>query len=177
MFTIDDAADHNDAASETQISITNPQSPLAAGLSGTVTVQTAANTMPWGIPATNAIKVALIPGTTNEYCLYAYEKGSLLIDGATPAAARYVETFLAPNDYTTLTASGLKLINASIAWLLATPAPVISFSTTGKTLNLTYTVGGTLQSSTNLLGPWSNVSTSGSFSTNMNQNALFFRVQ
>jgi hypothetical protein len=177
LFTIDDATDHNDAASETQITITNPKSTLAAGLSGTVAVQTTANTMPWGIPATNAIKVALIPGTTNEYCLYAYEKGSLLIDGATPAAARYVETFLAPNDYTTLTASGLKLINASIAWLLATPAPVISFSTTGNTLNLTYTVGGTLQSSTNLLGPWSNVSTSGSFSTNMNQNALFFRVQ
>jgi hypothetical protein len=123
--------------------------------------------------------VALVPGSTNEYCLYAYEKGALLIDGVTPAPARRVMTFLFDNDYVTLTAAGQQLVNASVSWLLATPQPVINVGTiSGNSLTLTWNLGGTLQAAPTPNGPWLNVSTTNTFTTTITNNtARFFRVK
>src|ERR1035438_5691033 len=75
-------------------------------------------------PASTLIILLIHSSAPPTPILYAYEKGSLLIDRTTPAPARRVQTFLFDNDYVTLTPAGLKLVSASVAWLLATPAPV-----------------------------------------------------
>jgi hypothetical protein len=172
-----DAAGNN-VASSSQITIVNPASPLAAGLSGTVTVLSSANTIGWGNP-TNAIGVGVIPGSTTNYCLYAYETGSLLYDGVTPAPARRVFTFLYDSSYPSITPAGQQLINASVFWLLGinNGPPVLTSGVSGNTLTLTWTAGATLQETTNLTGIWTDLSTSGTLSTNMNQPTQFYRVK
>ena len=47
---------------QTQVQITNPAHPMAAGLSGTISVVTATSTMDWGKPNANAASVSIVAG-------------------------------------------------------------------------------------------------------------------
>jgi hypothetical protein len=94
--------------------------PLGAGLSGTVTVTTSSDTLSWGIPGSNAFKIATIPGASTKAAVFAYEPGTSM-PGLT-APARRVGLFLADATATKLTAAGWSLFDAAVTWA-ATPFP------------------------------------------------------
>jgi DNA-binding protein YbaB len=69
---------------ETQLQITGGH-PLAAGMSGLVTVTTTQGTYTWGNPGSSAIKVAGIVGKTNEWGIFGYETGASMVGMNAPA--------------------------------------------------------------------------------------------
>jgi hypothetical protein len=94
--------------------------PLAAYLSGTVTVS-AGGTAPccginWGRPASSANKVAGYVGQTSKVTIFAYEKGAVMVDGYA-APARRVGFFAAETTVQQMTGDGIKLFNAALAWV------------------------------------------------------------
>ena len=99
---------------QTQIAITNATHPLAAGLSNTVSVVTAAKTFDWGKPNANAISIATITGDAAKTAIFAYE-GGVTMPGLT-APARRVALFLHDDTAATFTTSGTALLDAAIKW-------------------------------------------------------------
>jgi hypothetical protein len=96
--------------------------PLAGGLSGDVDVYATSQEFFWGTPGPAALRIAHVPGQPDHVTFFAYEKGATM-DGAI-APARRVQFFHAthspdpidPNLY--LNATGLKLLDTTIAWCL-----------------------------------------------------------
>jgi len=90
-----------------------PPHPLAAGLSGNgVAVMTSSATAGWGKPNNNGIKIALVPGFTDRYVVFGYEKNASMIS-----------SFIAPDrrvgitlGWTLLTQDGRSLLDAAIRW-------------------------------------------------------------
>jgi hypothetical protein len=101
--------------SGTQLTIADPTHPLAAGLSGTVTVATAGG-LHWGAPqSAEAIKVASVVGVTPPgYGIFAYPPGATMDDGSKAAGAR-VGLFFDPSNGA-MTAEGWKLLEAALDW-------------------------------------------------------------
>jgi len=81
-------------------------------------VETASVQFTWGVPAATATVVATLADGSGSPCLYAYEKGAMLADGATPAPARMVHMFEYDNGYAAFTPEGLKLFDAALKWVL-----------------------------------------------------------
>jgi hypothetical protein len=107
------AAAGTQVGGQTSVSIVTPGSPLAAGLSGTVAVSTAADTLPQGSPAAAAVIVARLPGTTTASD-FAYDTGAAMAGLAAPA--RRVGLFMGDNTAATFTANGWALFDAAVAW-------------------------------------------------------------
>lgn len=63
------------ADGQTQVRIITPTHPLAANLSGTVTVVTTSGTMDWGVPNANAAKVATLAADTTKFVIFGYDTG------------------------------------------------------------------------------------------------------
>jgi len=99
---------------QTQITITNTSHPLAAGLTGSPTVVTAARTFDWGKPNANAISIATILGDSAKTAIFAYEPG-VAMPGLT-APARRLGLFLYDDTGDSLTSSGTALLDAGIKW-------------------------------------------------------------
>jgi hypothetical protein len=97
--------------------ISAPNHPLAAGLSGTVTLTNAGDTLSWGQPNDNAFKVAMIPGSSTNASIFAYEPGAAM-PGLT-APARRVGFFLGDATASNLTAAGWSLFDAAVKWAAA----------------------------------------------------------
>ena len=97
-----------------QIAISSSSHPLAAGLSGTVTVLSSSDVMYWGVPNGNAAKVATLTGDSNKATLFAYESGSSM-PGLT-APAKRVGFFLGDNSGTKLTNDGWQLFETAVSW-------------------------------------------------------------
>ena len=57
----------------TQVQVLDVNHPLAAGLSGVVTVVSAPSNMAWGNPGPQAARVASIPGLTNRVAIFAFD--------------------------------------------------------------------------------------------------------
>lgn len=107
--------DYMTATGQTQIYIVNSSHPLAAGLSGIVSVYGASGIMSWGLPASTAIRVGdLTTGARSG--LFAYEKGVSMVGVTAPA--RRVFIFLEDNQSSNLTAQGQSLLDAAIKWSL-----------------------------------------------------------
>src|SRR5207249_1989005 len=130
-MTITNAApDAGATTADTQLIITDPNSPLAAGKTGTITVCTTADAFRWGNPSgatSGAIRVAGIVNTEHEYGIFAYDTGATM-EGIT-APARRVGFFL--GDYpasSSLTQDGIDLFMAAATWAshgtVAPPPPV-----------------------------------------------------
>ncbi len=79
--------------------------PMAAGLSGTVSVLTASAALQWGVPNTYAVKVATIPGNTSRATAFRYVAGAPLFGGLT-AKGRRVGFFISDAAASKLTATG-----------------------------------------------------------------------
>ena len=88
--------------------------PLAAGLSGTVTLSSWNTTMTWGKPSTQAIKVGTFPGYNWAFLTFGYETGSSMY--GLPAPARRVGLFLNDDTCGQLSADAKKLVGAAIDW-------------------------------------------------------------
>jgi hypothetical protein len=167
------------ANNQTNLNITNPGHDLAGGLAaGTHTVATTPGDFSWGEPGGNPILIARLNDGSHP-CLYAYEPGEAMSIGTAPA--RRVHLFLQNNTFASLNSDGLKLFDAAVIWAIGqavVPAgwvqpPLLQ----GGQLRLEW-VGGTLQTTTNLAGPWSDVSgaTSPHLAPTTNA-AQFFRLR
>jgi len=88
---------------------------LGAGLSGTVTVLQAAASLSYGLPNSQALTVASIPGSSNFSSIFAYDTGAQMYNLAAPA--RRVGFSLGQNDAASFTANGWLLFDAALAWL------------------------------------------------------------
>jgi hypothetical protein len=108
---------HKWAEPATTITISAPDSPLAAGFpAGDVTVYGKSGEMFWGIPSDQAVKVAIAKGHPTWWVLFAYDKGKMMM--TKPAPAKRLQFFmgahLVPDMF--MNASGLKLLASSIDW-------------------------------------------------------------
>ena len=98
---------------QTQITISNAAHPLAAGLTGNVTVVSAASSFGWGTPNANAVKAATILGNSTRATDFGYSSGAVM-PGLT-APARRVGFFLFGNS-AGLTTNGGSLFDAAVTW-------------------------------------------------------------
>ncbi|HEY6507602.1 MAG TPA: PA14 domain-containing protein, partial [Vicinamibacterales bacterium] len=99
---------------QTQLAIVNPAHALAAGLSGTPTVTSAAATFSWGVPNASSVVVARPPSSTTNASIFAYERGSGMVGLTAPG--RRVGFFLNDTTAASLTASGRALLDAALRW-------------------------------------------------------------
>jgi hypothetical protein len=116
LTTLGMADMHKWAEPATTLTINAPDSPLAAGLTGDVTVYGKSGEMFWGIPSDQAIKVAVAKGHPTWWVIFAYDKGKMMM--TKPAPAKRLQFFmgahLVPDMF--MNANGLKLLAASIDW-------------------------------------------------------------
>jgi glucose/arabinose dehydrogenase len=101
-------------ASQTQVAISNASHPLAAGLSGTVTVTSAPATFAWGVPAAAAVVAARPPGNATRASVFGYERGAAMTGLTAPG--RRVGLFLENSSAANLTSSGWALFDAAVRW-------------------------------------------------------------
>jgi len=106
--------DFGTTGSQTQVAILSSSHPLAAGLSGTVTVTSSSQTITWGKPAAAAAKVGAQTSDATKIVVFGYEKGSAMVGLSAPA--RRVGFFLYDTTAAGLTSNGWKLFDAAIAW-------------------------------------------------------------
>jgi glucose/arabinose dehydrogenase len=100
--------------SQTQVKIINAGHPMAAGLSGNVTVTNSASTFSWGRPNTNAARIATLTGDTSKFVIFGYEKGAVM-PGLT-APARRVGLFMENTTAANWNNQGRTLFNAAVKW-------------------------------------------------------------
>ena len=100
-------------ASQTQVTITTTSHPMAAGLTGNVTVVSAASTLGWGQPNANGVKVATIVGNSSRATIFGYNSGAVMLGLTAPA--RRVGLILFGTS-ASLTANGGTLFDAAVKW-------------------------------------------------------------
>jgi hypothetical protein len=98
---------------QTQVAIVNAAHPLAAGLSGTVTVSSS-TTFTFGVPNASAVVVARPPSNASRASIFAYERGAGMVGLTAPG--RRVGLFLHDTTAASLTASGRSLVDAALRW-------------------------------------------------------------
>lgn len=98
---------------QSQVIVTNPSHPLAAGLSATVTTHSVPNRFYWGQPGAEAIRVAS-SADPNKVLIFAYESGASLASGK--AQARRIAFY--NGNGTSYTAEGWLLFRAAVEWSL-----------------------------------------------------------
>lgn len=98
--------------------------PLAAGLSGTLTISDGGGNdccgVNWGKPAAAGVKVANYQNVAAKTAIFAYEKGVKMVDDLT-APARRVGFFASDESVPRLTANALVLFAAAVEWAAASP--------------------------------------------------------
>ena len=106
--------DFGTKTNQTQVTITNATHPLAAGLSGNVTVVTSGKTFDWGKPNANGISIATVLNDSAKTAIFAYESGAVM-PGLT-APARRVGLFLYDDTAASFNSNGAALLDAAIRW-------------------------------------------------------------
>ena len=117
---------------QTQINIVDPSHPLAAGLSGVVTVTTSPLTMSFGTGNLGAGVSLVAQGVTDplDRAITVADVGDALLgDGSAenPAVApgRRVMFFLQDSNFGDLTPDGVKLFDAAVAYVVPEPASIV----------------------------------------------------
>ena len=106
------AANALGSSGRTTITITDPTHPLAAGLSGTVTVVTSTTPTGWGTTLPSAQVVATVPGGAT---VFAYRPGAALADGRSARACRIGLPFHS-DGIPRLTPAGWAIFDAAVVW-------------------------------------------------------------
>jgi hypothetical protein len=114
-MTNDTATDHGAMTPETQIKIVDEQSPLAAGLTGTVSVYPTAARVTWGVPGDGALKVATVVTNAARWVIFAYPAGAPMTTGTAPGKRL---SFFIHDNVTALTPDAENLLDAAIDWSL-----------------------------------------------------------
>jgi hypothetical protein len=96
------------------LSIQSSTHPLAAGLSGQITLQSTATSLGWGKPATSALIIANLAGHSGNAGIFAYERGSMMTD--TQAPGRRVGLSFNDASGAHLSSQGWALFEAAIRW-------------------------------------------------------------
>ena len=102
------------ASSQTEVTIAGASHPLAAGLSGTVSVNGISGDFGWGLPGAGAHKIATLAGDANKTLVFGYESGATL-SGLT-APARRVGLFMTDDTVDKFNSNGWKLFDAAVNW-------------------------------------------------------------
>jgi len=181
-----DGTDRGTVPGQTEIEIVDATHPMAAGFGpGVVTVATAGTDFSWGLPNTNAVRIATLVGNPNRVVIYGYEAGTNMMGGFV-APARRVMLFLTDGTYPVLNTAGRDLFAAALNWALgggATP-PGIQLTVTRGPSNLTLQwTGGTqpykVQKKTALTDAnWTDVTTTSqtSHTVPLDGQSGFFRI-
>jgi len=96
------------------VQIVNPSHPLAAGLSGRIALTTSPSQYSWGRPRADAIRIAVLEGSTDKTAVFAYERGASMPGLVAPA--RRVGLFLFDRTALQLTPQGWALFDAAVRW-------------------------------------------------------------
>ncbi|MDA1273645.1 MAG: hypothetical protein O2960_06280 [Verrucomicrobia bacterium] len=150
--------DHATIAGQLELEIVNPSHPLAAGLSGFVTIVNDLDTFSWGLPGDAAIKIAQIPDDPTKFPLYACEAGAAMFNGFA-APARRVMLPMGDASFEMFTEEGLKRFDDAIEWaanLSSAPPKLAPLLRQGNNLILSWTGNGTLLEAIQITGPWTN---------------------
>ena len=99
-----------------RLTILDGTHPLAAGLSGTVTVVQAASNVGWGAPAPMAARIASIQGAASRVAIFAYTRGAEMSMG--PAPAKRIGIFAQESVSSRLTDAGIQLLGAAVDWAI-----------------------------------------------------------
>ncbi len=102
-------------AGQRELTVSGTGHPLAAGLSGTVTVSSTAAKFVWGVPGSAALPIAHIPQTPQHAAIFAYRAKVQMAVGIAPA--RRLGFFAGDTAPLSLNDNGWKLFDASIRWL------------------------------------------------------------
>jgi acyl-CoA thioesterase I len=128
--------DYGRASNKTQLRVVGTHA-LTAGLSGVVTISTAATSLSWGRPGAEAVIAATVSGDATRATIFAYRAGDLLASGAA-APARRVAVY--PNTGATdvWNANGRKLFDAAAQWArdgaVAPPADAVRILPLGDSI-------------------------------------------
>ncbi|HLY08483.1 MAG TPA: hypothetical protein VKW04_04155 [Planctomycetota bacterium] len=116
--------DEGTSPDRTSLHLAFPGHPLAAGLSGTVTVSTS-STMSWGSPNHNALRIARLGGNSTRFGIFAYDQGSEMPGLVAPA--RRVGFFFGDRTAAEALPDGWALFDAAVRWAVAPPKPPVLF--------------------------------------------------
>jgi hypothetical protein len=113
------------ATAQTQLAISNASHPMAAGLSGNVTVVTTASTFTWGKPNANAVKIATLTTDATKSVIFGYDAGAAM--PGLEAPARRVALFMMDTTAGSFSANGGALFDAAVKWAVETnTAPTVT---------------------------------------------------
>lgn len=149
--------------SQNQVAIQIPSHPMAAGLTGTVTVTTATGNFSWGTPVATGVAVATVPSNSARKTLWCYDAGAAMFSGNAPA--RRAGIFLENTTATVLNTNGGNIVDAAVRWCVtappAAPTGLTRTATTGSvSLSWTAVSGATsyfVKRSTTSGGPYTDV--------------------
>jgi hypothetical protein len=111
--------DFGTRANQQKLSIVAPNTdPMAAGLTGSPYVTTAASTFTWGKPAAAAVVVARLPSDAQKSAIFRYDAGVQMVSSRAPA--RRVGFFLEDATASVLNTAGQALVDAAIRWAMGT---------------------------------------------------------
>ncbi len=105
------------ATGQTQVAVTNPSHPLGANLSGLRTVVSATGSFLWGVPASSADIAATLALDAGKATIFGYEAWDVMVGVSAPE--RRVALWLGTTSAQALTADGSLLVDAAIAWAVA----------------------------------------------------------
>jgi hypothetical protein len=115
-------ASGGDTLTATDLVISEPTHPLAAGFSGAVTVlEPGKGQYGFGVPGGDAVVVATLVDEPQGAAIFAYERGSAMVGLSAPA--RRVGYFLDIQAATRLTAEGWAMFDAAAQWTAGGCAP------------------------------------------------------
>jgi hypothetical protein len=104
----------------TEISLINPDHPLAAGLAdGIITITTAEKGVSYGMPEGDVAIVAVNVNDETQALLFGYDKGAAMAPDSGNAPARRVGTFLLNDVADALTDEGWTLFDSSVVWAMS----------------------------------------------------------
>ena len=104
------------------VSIVRPGHPLAADLTGDVTVTTNDYRLNWGLPGSGAVTIATIPGETDQAAIFTYDAGAEMLGMTAPA--KRIGFFFYNESGTRLNENGWLLFDAAVDWSVDRPVSV-----------------------------------------------------
>jgi len=96
------------------VEIASPDHPLAAGFQGRIPVASAETALSWGVPSSDAIRVATLDTNPALAAQFAYERGAAMAGLRAPA--RRVGCFISAEAAELLTSDGWALFDAGVRW-------------------------------------------------------------
>ena len=116
------SGDSGYTSSSKKLNIAQANHPMAAGLSGEVTVATSAKPMNFGVPGNDAYVIASAKDAASQAVIFAYEAGGTLVDGQSASGPR-VGMYMTKPHVALANRDGWALFDAAAAWA-TTNAPV-----------------------------------------------------